>query len=209
MPLKAIGAGLFRTGTNSLQLALEQLLGGRCYHMNEVFERPGDAPVWQAAMRGELPDWDVFLGDYVAAVDWPASACWESLAATYPDAPVILSTRRDPEQWWQSAIRTVVPATINAEDSPWQRMAWSLFENFRGNRDIENREPMIAAYHAHIARVRAVIPAARLVEWQPEDGWGPLCEALGMPVPDEAFPRVNTREEFQRRIGAHDPAPGR
>ena len=37
--LKVVGAGLGRTGTNSLKLALEQLLGGRCYHMFELTQR--------------------------------------------------------------------------------------------------------------------------------------------------------------------------
>jgi hypothetical protein len=43
MTLRVVGAGLGRTGTHSLKLALEQLLGAPCYHMLEVFGRP-DAP---------------------------------------------------------------------------------------------------------------------------------------------------------------------
>ena len=35
------------------------------------------------------------------------------------------------------------------------------------------------------------------MEWQPGDGWAPLCNALGEPVPDEPFPHTNTAEEFQ------------
>ena len=56
MALRVVGAGLGRTGTNSLKLALERLLGGRCYHMSECMERPGDAAVWHAALRGEPPE---------------------------------------------------------------------------------------------------------------------------------------------------------
>ena len=37
MGLKVIGAGLGRTGTASLKVALEQLGFGPCYHMGEVF----------------------------------------------------------------------------------------------------------------------------------------------------------------------------
>ena len=36
MPLKVIGAGLPRTGTNSLQIALNQLGFGPCHHMHEL-----------------------------------------------------------------------------------------------------------------------------------------------------------------------------
>ena len=40
MSLQVIGAGLGRTGTTSLREALEQLLGGHCYHMLEVRSAP-------------------------------------------------------------------------------------------------------------------------------------------------------------------------
>jgi len=36
MALRVIGAGLGRTGTMSMKLALEQIGFGRCYHMAEV-----------------------------------------------------------------------------------------------------------------------------------------------------------------------------
>ena len=48
--LKIVGAGLGRTGTNSLKLALEQLLGEPCYHMYEVAAHPADAARWHAAV---------------------------------------------------------------------------------------------------------------------------------------------------------------
>jgi len=41
--MRVIGAGLGRTGTNSLKIALEMLLGGACCHMFELFQRPDDA----------------------------------------------------------------------------------------------------------------------------------------------------------------------
>ena len=48
-------------------------------------------------------------------------------------------------------------------------------------------------------QVRREAPAGRLLDWQARDGWEPLCDALGVPVPDEPFPRVNTREEWRAR----------
>ena len=38
MGLKVVGAGVGQTGTASLKLALERLLGARCDHMREVRE---------------------------------------------------------------------------------------------------------------------------------------------------------------------------
>ena len=55
----------------------------------------------------------------------------------------------------------------------------------------------MAGYDAHNAAVRDAVPADRLVEWRAGDGWEPLCTALGVPVPEEPFPHVNTTEEFQ------------
>jgi hypothetical protein len=40
MALRVIGAGLARTGTTSLKLALERLLGGPCYHISDLFTHP-------------------------------------------------------------------------------------------------------------------------------------------------------------------------
>jgi hypothetical protein len=57
------------------------------------------------------------------------------------------------------------------------------------------------AYEAHNANVRASVPEDRLVEWQPGDGWEPICSALDVPVPDAPFPHVNTTDEFRLMLG--------
>src|SRR6185503_3628270 len=84
--LRVIGAGLGRTGTHSLKVALEELLGGPCYHVVEVFGRPDHIDVWQRAIDGEMPDWPAFLSDYRAAVDWPVAAFWRETTEAFPDA---------------------------------------------------------------------------------------------------------------------------
>tara|TARA_Y100000588_G_scaffold376969_1_gene455418 strand:+ start:3390 stop:4016 length:627 start_codon:yes stop_codon:yes gene_type:complete len=206
MTLRVIGAGIGRTGTTSLKKALEQLLGEPCYHMHEVFFRPDDVAVWHAAAIGDMPDWGTFLKGFGAAIDWPASAYWESLAAAYPDALIILSTRADSETWWRSASNTILPASYAAEDSPWRRMVFAMFKH-RFTQDVKNKTAAIAAYEAHNAHVRKTAPPARLLDWRAEQGWAPLCTALDLPVPKEPFPHDNTTSEFQERIGSGDPAP--
>ncbi len=86
MTLKVVGAGLARTGTASLKLALEQLLGGPCYHMLEVFANPAHIPVWHRAAQGQLPSWNSFLDGYRAAVDLPASAFWQETCCAISSA---------------------------------------------------------------------------------------------------------------------------
>ena len=54
-----------------------------------------------------------------------------------------------------------------------------------------------SAYERHNEAVRREVPAERLIDWQTGDGWEPICRGLGVPVPDEAFPHVNTAEEFR------------
>jgi hypothetical protein len=171
--------------------------------MHEVFPRPDDIPVWHAAALGQMPDWSAFLSGFSAAVDWPASAFWSELATAFPRALIVLSTRRDAETWWQSASGTIFPATLAADDGPWRRMISAVLEH-RFTNAIEDKAACITAYEAHNAQVRAHAPAGRLLEWQVEDGWAPLCAALDLPQPDEPFPHVNSSAEFGKRHGAED-----
>src|SRR5262245_47355467 len=119
MAPKVVGAGLGRTGTTSLKLALERLLGGECYHMATVRERPEDAEVWARAYAGERPDWTELLGGCCASVDWPASPFWAEQAAAFPDAVILLS-ERDPDSWWTSASNTIWHpiAAAHSDDAP-------------------------------------------------------------------------------------------
>src|SRR5205823_714771 len=108
MTLRLVGAGLGRTGTHSLKLALEQLLGAPCYHMFEVLQHPDHIPVWQQAVdgAGSGTDWDAVFSGYRSAVDWPVAAFWRELADAYPDAVVLLSVR-PADEWWRSADKTI------------------------------------------------------------------------------------------------------
>jgi hypothetical protein len=56
--------------------------------------------------------------------------------------------------------------------------------------------PLQAAYERHTANVRQAIPPHRLLEWQPAEGWEPICNALDLPVPQRPFPWVNRRDEW-------------
>ena len=205
MTLRVVGAGLGRTGTHSLKLALEQLLGAPCYHMAEVFEHPEHVPLWDQATRGEMPDWDALFDGYAAAVDWPMAAFWREIADAYPDALILLSVR-DADSWWKSANATIFQATqrIAADESmrEWHEMVMRLFHRLGG--DITDEAAMKAAFLRHNDDVRRTAPKDRLLEWQATDGWSPICAALGVPVPDEPFPLTNTTEEFRSRFAGLD-----
>ena len=198
--MRIVGAGLGRTGTHSLKLALERLLGQPCYHMAEVFEHLDHIPTWHAAIRGEQPDFGAVLGPYSAIVDWPGAAVWRQLHAAYPEAIVLLSTRRDAATWLKSARATIMGngPENKLEDDPglpgFVPMVRDMFQLF--DPQWRDDDAAMAAYDRHNDAVRREVPADRLVQWQPGDGWEPLCSALDVDVPDEPFPHVNTTEEF-------------
>ena len=57
--LKVIGAGFGRTGTTSLQKALEILGVGPCYHLNEIIDGPDEqvqvcSEVWWTYRIGRI-----------------------------------------------------------------------------------------------------------------------------------------------------------
>jgi len=210
MALQVIGAGLGRTGTSSLQAALEELLGGPCYHMREVSKRPGDVTVWADAYAGRSPDWATFFGEYCSVVDWPSAPFWQEQSRAFPGAVILLSVR-DPDEWWTSASNTIFVGLAkyfepDAELDDWARMAIAMMQAFTP--DWQDETAAKAAYRAHNDNVRATAPADRLVEWTPSDGWEPICSALGLDVPDHPFPHTNTTAEMRAHLGLDEPEQG-
>jgi Sulfotransferase domain len=213
MALQLIGAGLGRTGTSSLKTALERLLGGRCYHMYELRERPEDVARWERALAGSDQEWGAIFAGYEATVDWPAASFWPELAAAYPQAPVLLSRRESAESWWASMEKTIVAVLGEPppEDDPrlarQRRMTRAILAERLDERWWE-RERAIAAYERHNERVRSEVPAGRLIEWTPGDGWAPLCAGLGVAEPETPFPHLNTTREFREIVGLDEPEQG-
>jgi hypothetical protein len=210
--LKVVGAGLGRTGTNSLKLALELLLGAPCYHMFEVVGRPGDTHVWHAAVRGEAVDFASLLEGYGATVDWPAAAFWRELAELGDDPFILLSTRDSSTRWWDSVAATIlstVTAPLPPDDAATAERRTMIREmmSVRFAPGWRDREQAIAAYERHNEDVRRSVRADRLIDWRPGDGWEPICRALGVAVPEVPFPHVNTSEEFRSGQSTRSPHP--
>jgi hypothetical protein len=196
--MRLIGAGLGRTGTNSLRLALNELLDQPCHHMFEVFINPEQAPVWEAAARGDMPDWASFLSGYDAIVDWPGAAFWPELTAAFPEAVVLLSVR-DLDEWYTSASHTIfADPEAGTTGHPMMSM-WRAITSTRFTDRLDDRAAATEAAARHNSAVLAGIDRSRLVVWNVADGWEPLCAALGVAVPDEPFPRSNSTEEFIAR----------
>lgn len=214
MSLKIIGAGFGRTGTLSLKLALEQLGFGPCYHMMEVFRRPGDAETWEAAARGQKPDWGDFLKDFRSAVDWPASYFWRELWTAFPEAKIIL-TERDAESWYRSISSTIFEFMQKGDpskiDDPLRRAQMKMGQAVVGELTFGNaidKAHVLDVYRRNSAEVRRLVPPEKLLVYDAPEGWGPLCTFLGVAVPDTPYPKTNTTEEFRNRATARGATSG-
>ena len=215
MAIELIGAGLPRTGTLTQKVALEQLGLTPCYHWVDLLADLGQLPAWEAAMDGSA-DWPAMFGDARATVDWPGGYFYRELAEAYPQAKVLLSVR-DPESWEPSFRETIwamsygdslMPLLAHARaeiDPTWarylafvERMFWGPQGSFAKG----NAEPgqLIEQMLEHTEAVRAAIPPERLLVWEVGEGWGPLCEFLGVPEPQTPLPHANDRETFLERV---------
>jgi len=205
MTLQAIGAGLPRTGTTSLKAALEQLLEGNCYHMDEFFTRvQEDWPLWWAAFDGDRDALARVTADWVAALDWPASILWRELAAIYPHAPVILSHRGDSATWWKSVDATVW-GSMRMPSSDVIELWNDKMRKTAGLGEVWDGEDVARNfYDTHMQEVIDTIEPDRLLVWEASEGWGPLCTTLGVPVPESDFMHRNTTAEFLARRDGHD-----
>jgi hypothetical protein len=205
MALKIIGAGLGRTGTLSLKVALEQLGFVKCYHMAEVLMNPHHAQRWVAAADGR-PDWEQIFDGYAASVDYPGCRYWRELADFYPDAKVILSVR-DPGRWFESTQATIFsPQHRGRLQFPQLREFFEKNVYAQFGERIHDRDYMIAAFERHNDEVRRAVSPERLLVFDVKQGWPPLCEFLGVPAPPAPFPRTNSREEMAARFAASNEA---
>jgi hypothetical protein len=200
MTLSVIGSGFGRTGTMSLKLALEQLGLGPCYHMVEVFKNPA-APDWwsEAADDPAHADWGKIFAGYNSTVDWPNATYYRELADAYPAAKVV-HTERDSEDWYASTQATIfMEREAPNPNAPFARMARKvIYDLFDGR--MHDKDHVISVYEAHNARVRETIPAERLLVYHVADGWGPLCDFLGVAAPEGETPKANSREEFAAMV---------
>ena len=57
-------------------------------------------------------------------------------------------------------------------------------------------------YRDHYARVRRLVPADRLLNYELGSGWGPLCEFLGKEEPADGveFPWVNEAPALRKKV---------
>lgn len=220
-PLLVIGAGLGRTGTKSLKVALEILYGQPCYHMYEIIDKHKEhIQLWtnifeklEAAPETEFESTafaDIFKG-YRMVTDHPACAIYQQLMRIYPEAKIIL-TVRDKNAWLSSARETVMPKIPLSKRFHWLtefftvgsgcfRMTHLALRGAVGfNVDFTDDRQLLDAFDRWNEEVKRTVPKDRLLVFSVKEGWGPLCSFLKLPIPNEPFPNVNDRKEMQARF---------
>ncbi|CAK5274563.1 unnamed protein product [Mycena citricolor] len=221
--LKVLSFGYSRTGTSSMRQALEELGYKPTNHGFDIFEPEAVVDMWTRAIVAKFwgigeplsaDEWRAFLEPFQGVTDMPHYLFVDELLAAFPDAMVPV-THRDTEAWWASFSTTVrpmlrpmslTPAATDPQNSPAGRrirLGTIIFSAFFGvapdaaTPESFTKERGVAAYEAHYAHLRAVVPKDRFLQFHVAEGWGPLCAFLGKDIPDIPFPRVNDAEQFR------------
>jgi len=215
MAIKVIGAGVGRTGTESLKKALEQLGFGKCYHMFELMKDGSRLTHWLDLMDGKKPDYEALFRDYQSCVDFPAAIYYREFMQQYPDAKVIL-TVRDADKWFDSASKTIfkpIPPVVmlpirfaglfssKARSFPkgYEYAKEIVHRRFFKNR-ITDREFCKKIFNEWNEEVKRTVSPDKLLVFEVKHGWAPLCKFLNVPVPDSPFPKSNDSNNFQKNV---------
>lgn len=136
--------------------------------------------------------------------DFPATMFPFELMAAYPEAKVIIAVR-DEDAWYKSMVNTLIHA--QHDDSPANREVkalgkrtvsvayheWCWDNNFEAN----GREYFRSYYQA----LDDALPSKKALRFDVRSGWGPLCEYLGVPIPDSPWPSMDDWRKYKAEHG--------
>jgi hypothetical protein len=207
--LKLINAGLGRTGTTSLKVALDRLGFGPCYHMFDIVSSEERLGQWERIVcDGQRPDWEAVFDGYTSAVDGPPAVYYQQIMAAFPGAKVIL-TVRDAERWYQSTYDTLYQFALRNRDNPaaagssqarLYRMTNTMtWDGLFGGR-FADRDHAIRVFHDRNEEIIRSIDPGRLLVYDVRQGWKPLCDFLGADLPPEEFPHANDAESMRKTL---------
>lgn len=217
MSIKIIGAGFPRTGTTTLKKALETLGYKDTYHFKDLIANPKKLKHWKELEESSNTNFEQLFDGFQATVDFPGYPYYKILMDKYPDAKVIL-TKRDVDKWYESTLKTVWkagPQTVLAKIVLLSKMIFntSLREIFlcikfmrktylkkQFNNNFASEANAKAMFFKHIEDVKKHVPENKLLIYEVSDGWQPLCDFLDKPIPDEAFPHLNKKENFHEMV---------
>ena len=152
---------------------------------------------------------------YQAVADLPFIFFHEQIYEEYPDCKFILTTRETSEIWyrsWESMTKSLSnvlhisgiffpTVRIYSKYFRWMYAVVNKDASYLTSiipKDDNIKENAIATYEEHNRRVREVIPAHQLLEFDVRWGWEPLCTFLEMTdCPTTPFPKTNSAKQIQ------------
>jgi hypothetical protein len=185
--------GLPKTGTTSLHHAAE-ILGLRSIHW------PHDQITVRQLRAGDYDLKIMKTCDIVS--DIPISAIFPQLDRHFPGAKFVM-THRDRAAWLESQRKAPfnnrLPTPGGHRDF-YRAMLYGVTEF--------SEERFSWVYDEHVARVQRYFSGDRMrdllqIDITAGDSWRPLCDFLGLPIPDEPFPHSN------KALVDHQPSIGR
>ncbi|OAA74960.1 hypothetical protein LEL_06948 [Akanthomyces lecanii RCEF 1005] len=204
--------------------------GTQIYHMSEVPNNPTHYPMWSGLIERKIKhpdtlltavDFEPMLKDYPGGnSDVPSAIFGIDLIHAYPKAKVLI-TERDEDAWVDSMKRTLVLAhreeQARREDklktgtqSELEEQKYKLrmgYHTWLWNDDFETHGR--AYWRKFQKEIREAAKAHRtegdVLVFNPKDGWGPLCEFLGKPVPsDIGFPHEGNKSVWSTKDKEHN-----
>lgn len=115
-------------------------------------------------------------------------------------------TIRDPQAWAQSfqglhAFNMELRTKPTMQAPPFQKWHTIVDELvWKPMGDIGDTANLVERFRRHVDAVVERVPPDRLLVLDVREGWGPLCDFLGVPVPGTEFPRTNDREALERSL---------
>ncbi|XWW94279.1 hypothetical protein V2A60_002222 [Cordyceps javanica] len=211
--------GLPRTGTQTLKAALEILDHPPVYHMSEVPQNPTHYPMWSSLIDRKIKhpevlltaeDFDPMLKNYPGgSSDVPSAIFGLDLIHAYPRAKVLI-TERDEAAWVDSMRRTLIIGHVEALARREEGLKSGEFTELD-----EEKHKLRAGYHAwcwkddfethgpaywrrYQKEIREAAKSSRaesdVLIFNPKDGWRPLCDFIGKPVPSNVdFPHEGNK----------------
>jgi hypothetical protein len=156
-----------------------------------------------------------------ASTDVPASFFGTELAHAYPEAKVVI-LNREREKWYESCMTSIHAAFASL--TLFNKILIILFDPslrqfgmfmHKVNTQVQGfdwpeKDKALAFYDGYYREWRREIPSERILEYRVQDGWGPLCKHLGIPVPmvevggrmvKAEFPRLNDGASMRAAAG--------
>lgn len=201
-----------KAGTKSISKALKEL-GYDVWDSMDIYQNFCDSYLKFLEEGWNLKELQEIYENIEATVGGPSYYFWDDLIEAFPKAKVILTERDSDEIWYRSMEKQLkllysTPFYLYNFTSPLWRHFWrfstdlvllpfGLERRKPFDTDIQVAETVWKqAYRRHNAYVKNACPEDRLLVFNLKEGWEPLCEFLGKPVPAIPFPHENKTGQF-------------